>query len=63
MVRHMLWILTSEEFDELALDGITIPHGQWTLTLILSHGLIEQFIEPQLGVVCYRSKRILPYYS
>ena len=63
MVRHMLWILTSEEFDKLALDGIAIPHEQWTLTLILSHGLIEQFSEPQLGVVCYRSKKIVPYYS
>ena len=45
MVRQILWILTLEEFleefDELALDGITIPHGQWTLTLVLSHGLIE----------------------
>ena len=54
MVCHMLGILTSEEFDELALDGITIPHGQWTLTLVLSHGLMEAFNEPQLGVVCYR---------
>ena len=57
----MLWILTSVESDELALDGITIPHGQWTLTLVLSHGLIEEFNEPQLGVVCYRSKEIVPY--
>jgi hypothetical protein len=46
----MLWILTSEESDELALDGITIPHRQWTLTLALSHGLMEAFNEPQLGV-------------
>ena len=51
MVRHMLWILTSEEFDKLALDGITIPHGQWTLTLVLSHGLTEAFNEPQLGLL------------
>ena len=62
MVCHMLRILTLEEFDELALDDITIPHGQWTLTLVLSHGLIEQFNKPQLGVVCYRSKKIVPYY-
>ena len=61
MVRHMLWISTSEESDELALDGINIPHGQWTLTLVLSHGLIEQFNEPQLGVICYRSKEMVPY--
>ena len=57
----MLWILTSEESVELALDGINIPHVQWTLTLVLSHGLIEEFNEPQLGVVCYRSKEIVPY--
>jgi len=37
MVCHMLGILTSEEFDKLALDDINIPHGQWTLTLVLSH--------------------------
>jgi len=61
MVCHMLWILTSEEFNELALDGITIPHGQWTLTLVLSHGLLEEFNEPQLWVVCYGSKEIVPY--
>jgi hypothetical protein len=59
MVHHMLWILTSEEFDELALYGITIPHGQWTLTLVLSHGLIKQFNEPQLWVVYYISKEII----
>ena len=58
----MVWILT-EEFDDLALDGIPIPHGQWTSTLVLSLGLIEEFNEPQLGVVCYRSKKIVPYYS
>ena len=46
----MLWILTSEESDELAIDDIFIPHGQWTLTLVLSHGLMEAFNEPQLGV-------------
>jgi len=45
----MLGILTSEEFDELTFDGINIPHGQWTLTLVLSHGLMEAFNEPQLG--------------
>ena len=61
MVCHMLWILTSEEFVELTLDGISIPHGQWILTLVLSHELTEQFNEPQLGVVCYRSKEIVPY--
>ena len=59
----MLWILTSEESDELALDGINIPLGQWTLTLVLSYGLMEAFNKPQLGVVCYRSKKIVPYYS
>ena len=57
----MLWILTSEESDELALDGINIPYGQWTLTLGLSHGLMEAFNEPQLGVICYRSKEMVPY--
>ena len=56
----MLWILTSEEFDELALDGITIPYGQWTSTF-LPHRLLEEFNEPQLGVVCYGSKKIMPY--
>ena len=48
---------------ELTLDDINIPHGQWTLTFVLSHGLIEQFNEPKLGVVCYRSKEIVPYCS
>ena len=46
----MLWILTSEESDELTLNGINIPHGQWTLTLVLSYGLMEAFNKPQLGV-------------
>ena len=50
MVCHMLWILTSEESDELVLDGINIPHGQWILTLVLSYGLMEAFNKPQLGV-------------
>ena len=59
MVRHMLWILTSEEFDELTLDGINIPHGQWTLTLVLSHGLMEAFNEPQLGVAFIIDQRKL----
>ena len=45
----MLWILTSEESDELTLNGINIPHGQWTLTL-LSYGLMEAFNKHQLGV-------------
>ena len=61
MVCHMLRILISEESDEIALDGINIPRGQWTLTLVLSHGLIEPFNEPQLGVVCYKSKEMAPY--
>ena len=51
MVCLMLWILTSEEFDELALDDITIPPRQWTLTLVLSHRLMEEFNEPQLGII------------
>ena len=59
MVCHVLWILTSEEFDELALDGITIPHGQWTLTLVLSYGLIEVFNKPQLGVAFIIDQRKL----
>jgi hypothetical protein len=46
MVCHMLCILTSEESDELALDSINIPHGQWTLTLVLSQELMEAFNEP-----------------
>jgi hypothetical protein len=46
----MSWILTSKESNELALDGINIPHGQWTLTLALPHGIMEAFNEPQLGV-------------
>jgi hypothetical protein len=29
----MLWILTSDKSVELALDGINIPHGHWTLLL------------------------------
>ena len=55
----MLWILTSEESDELALDGIIIPHGQWTLTLDLSYGLMEAFNEPQLGVTLIIDERKL----
>ena len=50
MVCYMLWILTSKESNELAFDGINIPHGQWTLTLVLSYGLMEAFNKPQLGV-------------
>ena len=46
MVCHMFWILTSEESIELALDGINIPHGQWTLILVLSHKLIKDFNNP-----------------
>jgi hypothetical protein len=56
---HMLGILTSKEFDELTLDGINIPHGQWTLTLVLSHGLMETFNEPQLGVAFITDQRKL----
>ena len=51
MVCHMLGILTLEEFDEPTLDGINIPHRQWPLTLVLSHGLMEAFNEPQLGLL------------
>ena len=59
MVCHMLGILTSEEFDELTFDGINIPHGQWTLTLVLSYGLMEAFNEPQLGVAFIIDQRKL----
>ena len=59
MVCHMLGILTLEEFEELALDGITIPHGQWTSTFFLSHGLLEEFNEPQLGVAFIIDQRKL----
>ena len=59
MVCHMLWILTSEESDELAIDDIFIPHGQWTLTLVLSYGLMEAFNEPQLGVAFIIDQRKL----
>jgi len=41
-----LWILTSDESVELALDGINIPHRQWTLILILSYKLIQEFNDP-----------------
>ena len=44
----MLRILTLEEFDELALDGITIPHGQWTIALVLSHWLRKNFMNLNL---------------
>ena len=43
-----MWILTLEEFDELALDGITIPHGQWTIALVLSHWLRKNFMNLNL---------------
>ena len=49
MICQMLWILTSEESVELALDGINIPHRQWTLILALSHKLIKEFNDPWLG--------------
>ena len=55
----MLCILTLEESDELALDGINIPHGQWTLTLVLSHRLMDTFNEPQLGVAFIIDQRKL----
>ena len=55
----MLWILTLEESYELALDDIFIPHGQWTLTLVLSYGLMEAFTEPQLGVAFIIDQRKL----
>ena len=59
MVCHMLGILTSEEFDELTLDWINIPHGQWILTLVLYHELMEAFNEPQLGVAFIIDQRKL----
>jgi len=59
MVCHMLCILTSEEFDELALDGINIPYEQWILTLVLYHELMEAFNEPQLGVAFIIDQRKL----
>jgi hypothetical protein len=50
--------LTSEKSVELALDGINIPHGQWTLLLVLSHKLIKEFNDPHLGVIYYKSKKM-----
>jgi hypothetical protein len=58
MVCHMLWILTSNKFIELALDGINIPHGHRTLLLVLFHKLIEEFNDPHLGIIYYRSKKL-----
>ena len=55
----MLWILTSEESDELALDVINIPHEQWTLTLVLFYRLMEAFNKPQLGVAFIIDQRKL----
>ena len=52
-------MLISEEFDKLALDGIAIPHEQWTLTLVLYHELMEAFNEPQLGVAFIIDQRKL----
>jgi hypothetical protein len=46
LVCHMLWILISEKYVEHALDGINIPHGQWTLLLVLSHKLIKSLMTP-----------------
>jgi hypothetical protein len=54
----MFWVLTSEEFVALALDGINISHGHWTLLLVLSHKLIEEFNDAHLGVIYYRSKKL-----
>jgi hypothetical protein len=48
MVGHMLWILTSDKFVELTLDGINILYGHLTLLLVLSHKLIEEFNDPHL---------------
>ena len=45
----MFWTLTSEESIELAVDGINIPHGQWTLILVLSHKLLKEFNDSLLG--------------
>ena len=53
-----MWILTSEEFDELALDGIIILHGQWKIALVLFHSLREEFHEPQLEVIRYTLKML-----
>ena len=67
MVCHILSILTLEEFVELALDGITIPHGQWTLIFVLSYGLMEAFSEPQCELLAHyilknRALLLLRYY-
>ena len=59
MVCHMFWILTSEESIELALDGINIPHGQWTLILVLSHKLIKDFNNPWLELFIIDKKIVL----
>ena len=51
---HMLWILTSEEIDELVLDGIIIPHWQWKITLVLSHWLNFMNLNLELFVIHQR---------
>jgi hypothetical protein len=58
MVCHLLWILNSDKSVELALDGISIPHGHWTLLLVLSHKLIKDFNDPHLRVIYYRSMKL-----
>ena len=51
---HMLWILTSEEIDELVLDGIIIPHWHWKITLVLSHWLNFMNLNLELFVIHQR---------
>ena len=51
---HMLWILTSEEIDELVLDGIIISHWQWKITLDLSHWLNFMNLNLELFVIHQR---------
>jgi hypothetical protein len=54
----MLKILTSEKSVGLALDGINIPNGQKILLLVLSHKIIQEFNDPHLGVIYYRSTKL-----
>ena len=58
MVCHMFCILTSEESIELALDGINILHRQWTLILILSYKLIQEFNDPWLGLFIIDQRKL-----
>ena len=53
-----MWILTSDESVELALDGINIPHRQWTLILILSYKLIQEFNDPWLGLFIIDQRKL-----